>query len=142
MGPKHVPRTHTFLSSSLIIRQCGSLCTFCNEAIIPKIVTGSESRHICQSMKQLVERFFDINMTKTGLSYFLTGDTKNAHCALCVFDKYARFSQIRSQLMVNSDAICLKANLGLTQAHPEYTRNRKRCIYIYIYIYIFVRDLA
>ena len=32
------------------------------------------------------ERFFDTNMTKTGLTYFLTGDTKNAHCA---FDKYA-----------------------------------------------------
>ena len=26
-------------------------------------------------------------MTKTGLSYFLTGDTKNAYCAICVFDK-------------------------------------------------------
>ena len=39
--------------------------------------------------QQLVERFFDTNMIKTGLSYFLTGDTtKNAHCAICVFDKY------------------------------------------------------
>ena len=49
--------------------------------------------------QQLVERFFDINMTKAGLSYFLTGGAKNVHCAICAFDKYARFSQIRSQML-------------------------------------------
>ena len=37
-------------------------------------------------------------MTKTGFSYFLIGDPKNAHCAICAFDKYAGFSQIRSHM--------------------------------------------
>ena len=37
--------------------------------------------------QQLVERFFDINMTKSGISYFLTVDAKDVHCAICAFDK-------------------------------------------------------
>ena len=48
--------------------------------------------------QRLVERLFDINVTKTGLSYFLTGDAKNVHCAICAFDEYAAFSQIQSQM--------------------------------------------
>ena len=40
--------------------------------------------------QQLVERFFDIhvNMAKTGLWYFLAGDAKNAHCAICALWQY------------------------------------------------------
>ena len=52
--------------------------------------------------QQLVEGFFDINMTKIGLRYFFTVDTKNAHCTICVFDKYAGFSQIRSHIVGSS----------------------------------------
>ena len=44
------------------------------------------------------------------------------------------------EAMVNSDAICLKANSGLTQAHPKYTRNRKRCIYIYLCVILHGND--
>ena len=37
-------------------------------------------------------------MTKSGLWQFSTWSTKNAHCATCAFSRYARFSQIRSQI--------------------------------------------
>ena len=44
-----------------------------------------------------IERFFDINNNyydKNWTLVFLTGDIKNTHCAICVFDKYAGFSQL------------------------------------------------
>ena len=48
--------------------------------------------------QRLVERFFDMNMTKTRLWLFSTWGTKNAHCATCAFSRHAGFSQIRSHI--------------------------------------------
>ena len=59
-------------------------------------------------------------MTKTGLSYFLTGDAKNVHCAICAFWQYAGFSQIRSQMaseVVPLGFTCRLPPHDLTYAH-------------------------
>ena len=49
--------------------------------------------------QQLVERFFDANMTKTGLWYFLTWGTKNVHCAIRALYNHAGFCHRRSHMV-------------------------------------------
>ena len=45
-----------------------------------------------------VERFFCVNMTKTGLRHFSARTTKNAHCAIHALSLHAGFSQIWSHM--------------------------------------------
>ena len=47
-----------------------------------------------QLVEQLVERFFDINMIKTGLSYFLTGDAKMHIAPYACFGNSRVFSDL------------------------------------------------
>ena len=54
-----------------------------------------------------VERFFDMNMTKTGLWQYSTWATKNAHSATCTFSRHARFLKIRSHVLDWRGVQCL-----------------------------------
>ena len=57
-------------------------------------------------------------MTKTGLWYLTvdTTTTKNAHCAICTFDKYAGFSQIRSHIYSMQNIILRCSSTGCFKA--------------------------
>ena len=60
-------------------------------------------------------------MTKTELPYFLTGDAKNVHCAICAFWQYAGFSQIQCGFlcphMCSCDDKCYDYNNGHVCKH-------------------------
>ena len=128
-------RLHNVLGGRVRCRRVRHTCTICS---FPRVKNETEgvfrclkpfypinwpyfclNVEICQGNRQ-TDCFTPCCAARTWGKYdknwtsiiFLTGDTKNPHCAICTFDKYTRFSQIRSHIAPSRSSQNLLSLIG------------------------------